>query len=296
MVVIDWLIDLLFGCCLMRSVQFFSNITALTSCILMRWWVHRKNSSRVNMFPHSEILSWFWAKQRHTESYSLNYRILPLLLFPRIQGVGVITWFVTRVPRRLLLMGQELLTLPEHMSSSRGLSGIHVARSLIFCILFVDHCLSLLIWPLYCLSLFIWPLYGLSLFDLWLLNAPLVSSNFSYEFLVIMFYVTVYIHKQYVSFVKIIPCIILFAKSVCVWLFDRIRTLNYQCVMVQTYISIAKAVKKFPNFIYLLCEIKILSACLRHFRNLDRRRTQFKTVVGFFSQMIVIKSSSISKC
>ena len=40
------------------------------------------------------------------------------------------------------LVELELLILSEHMSSSPALSGIHVTRSLVLCVCFVDRCLS----------------------------------------------------------------------------------------------------------------------------------------------------------
>ena len=40
------------------------------------------------------------------------------------------------------LVEQELLTLPEHLSSSPDFSGARVTRSLVFCVCFVDRCLS----------------------------------------------------------------------------------------------------------------------------------------------------------
>jgi hypothetical protein len=49
---------------------------------------------------------------------------------------------------------QELLTLPEHLSSHPVFSGVRVTRALIFCICFVDRCLSfclLFFWSLCCL-------------------------------------------------------------------------------------------------------------------------------------------------
>ena len=39
-------------------------------------------------------------------------------------------------------MEQELLTLPEHLSSPQVFSGVGVARFLVLCVCFVDHCLS----------------------------------------------------------------------------------------------------------------------------------------------------------
>jgi hypothetical protein len=46
-----------------------------------------------------------------------------------------ITGFVTRVTRSVSLMKQELLTLPEHLSSPPVFSGFHVVWSLFFCVL-----------------------------------------------------------------------------------------------------------------------------------------------------------------
>jgi hypothetical protein len=46
------------------------------------------------------------------------------------------------VLRRVPLMEQELLTLPEHMSSPPDFSWVHVTRSSVLCVCFVDHCLS----------------------------------------------------------------------------------------------------------------------------------------------------------
>ena len=39
-------------------------------------------------------------------------------------------------------MEQELLTLPEHLSSPTVLSGVRVTRSLVLCVCLVDRCLS----------------------------------------------------------------------------------------------------------------------------------------------------------
>ena len=54
----------------------------------------------------------------------------------------LITGFVTRLKRRVPLVEQEQLTLPEHMSSSLVYSGVRVTRSLVLCVYFVDRCLS----------------------------------------------------------------------------------------------------------------------------------------------------------
>ena len=49
--------------------------------------------------------------------------------------VDSLTWWVP-------LVEQELLTLPEHVSSSPVFSGVRVTLSLVICVCFVDRCLS----------------------------------------------------------------------------------------------------------------------------------------------------------
>ena len=46
------------------------------------------------------------------------------------------------------LVEQELLTLPEHLSSPPVFSGVCVTQSLVLCVCFVDRCLSFFFWPL----------------------------------------------------------------------------------------------------------------------------------------------------
>ena len=59
--------------------------------------------------------------------------------FPRS---WLITGFVTKLTRRVSLVEQELSTLPEHLSSPPVFSGVHVTRSLVLYVCFVDRCLS----------------------------------------------------------------------------------------------------------------------------------------------------------
>jgi hypothetical protein len=49
---------------------------------------------------------------------------------------------VTRIIRRVQLVEQELLTLPDHLSSPPDFSGVRGTRSLVLCACFVDRCLS----------------------------------------------------------------------------------------------------------------------------------------------------------
>ena len=54
----------------------------------------------------------------------------------------LVTGFVTRWPRRVSLVGQELLTLPGHLSSPPVYRGVRVTRSFVLYVCFVDRCLS----------------------------------------------------------------------------------------------------------------------------------------------------------
>jgi hypothetical protein len=53
----------------------------------------------------------------------------------------LVTEFVTRLTRRVSLAEQELLTLPEHLSSPPVFSGVRVIRSLALYVCYVDRCL-----------------------------------------------------------------------------------------------------------------------------------------------------------
>jgi hypothetical protein len=77
----------------------------------------------------------------------------------------LIIGFVTRLTRKVPLVEQELLTLPEHLSSPPVFSGVRVIRSLVLFVCFVDRCFSFctfsfghcvvcssVFWPLCCLS------------------------------------------------------------------------------------------------------------------------------------------------
>ena len=73
-----------------------------------------------------------------------DYGYVPIVLstswsFPHS---WLITRFGTRLTWRVPLVEQEMLTLPEHLSSPSVLSGVRVTQSLVLCVCFVDRCLS----------------------------------------------------------------------------------------------------------------------------------------------------------
>jgi len=55
---------------------------------------------------------------------------------------SLITGFVSRLTRRVLLVEQERFTLPEHLSEPPVFSGVHVTQFFILCVCFVDFCFS----------------------------------------------------------------------------------------------------------------------------------------------------------
>ena len=62
--------------------------------------------------------------------------------FQSFPNSWLITKILTRVTRWVSLVEQELLTLPEHLSSTPVFSEVRVALSLVLCVMLVDHCLS----------------------------------------------------------------------------------------------------------------------------------------------------------
>ena len=93
--------------------------------------------------------------------------------FPRS---WLITGFVTKLKRRVLLVEHELLTLPEHLRSPPVFSGVRVTRSLALYVCFVDRCLSFCTFSfghcVVCSS----SIYRFWL-PLWYLHTPIISNK-----------------------------------------------------------------------------------------------------------------------
>ena len=104
---------------------------------------------------------------------------LYLFTYTGVQHDFHIRWCSCRlsltVGRRVSLVEQELLTLPEQQSSPPVFSGVRVARAIVFCVVF---CRSLFV----LLSSFLWSLSCLS-FDLRLLATPLEFSKLFFLYL-----------------------------------------------------------------------------------------------------------------
>jgi hypothetical protein len=99
----------------------------------------------------------------HGFPYTWMYVVNTSYSFPHS---WLIIGFVTRLTRRVPLVEQELLTLPEHLSSPPVFSGVRVTWSLVLCVCFADRCMS------FC-TFFFWPLCCLFFFDMQILVASL---------------------------------------------------------------------------------------------------------------------------
>jgi hypothetical protein len=111
-------------------------------------------------------LSW----SHHFESFTNDHGYVLLVVntslsFPHS---WLVTGFVTRLTRRVLPLEQGLPTIPEHLSSPPGFSGVRVTRSLVLCVCFVDRYLSF--YPFYVGHCVVCP----SIYGFWL---PLWSGS-----------------------------------------------------------------------------------------------------------------------
>jgi hypothetical protein len=95
-----------------------------------------------SMLPMKESIFFLvgvpWYRYFEIGSIVSDYRYVPLFVntsrfFPHS---WLITRFVTRLTRQVLLVEQELITLPEHLSSPPIFSGVRVTRSLDLCVCF----------------------------------------------------------------------------------------------------------------------------------------------------------------
>ena len=110
-----------------------------------------------------------------TNDYGYKKMYVPLVRPSRsFLHSWLITGLLARL-RRMPLVGQELLTIPEHMSSPPVFSEVRVTRSLVLCVLCVDRCLSFYTFSFgHCV---VCPLiYGFWL-PLWYLLTPLTDNS-----------------------------------------------------------------------------------------------------------------------
>ena len=108
----------------------------------------------------------------HTQPAICDQALFSYFLFVYLFSLPMsfVIEFVTRLRRRLSLVEQELLTLPEHLSSPLVLVGF-VLLSLQFYV----YVLQIVV----LLYIFFWPLCCLFFFDIRILITRLVSSNSS---------------------------------------------------------------------------------------------------------------------
>jgi hypothetical protein len=101
--------------------------------------------SHISVFVFDERLLWEIHSHKTNQRqfiYTTEQKFLVVTKDQNFPHSWLITGFVTRLIRRVPLVEQKLLTLPEHMSSPPVFSGVFGTRSLVLCVCFVDRCLS----------------------------------------------------------------------------------------------------------------------------------------------------------
>jgi hypothetical protein len=93
--------------------------------------------------------------------------MVTVLCYCYVMSVLSVTFInISAISWRMPYVIQELLTFPDHLSSTSVISGVLVARFIVFCVMF---CRSLF----FLLSTFVWSLYCVSFFELRFLITPL---------------------------------------------------------------------------------------------------------------------------
>ena len=131
----------------------------------------------------------------HIPQININITIndhiyVPLVIntFRSFPHSWLITRFVARVTRQVPLVEQELLTPPEHLSSSPVFSGVRVTWSLVLYVCFVDRCFFFCTFSFgHCVCLFF--------FDVRILITPLVSSISSSESKYYIYFMNKFLRK-----------------------------------------------------------------------------------------------------
>ena len=73
---------------------------------------------------------------KETKPNKKNYHLFPYIFLSSSNLQTIIYSFVTRLTWQVPHVEQELLTLPKHPSATPVFSGVHVAWSLVFCVMF----------------------------------------------------------------------------------------------------------------------------------------------------------------
>ena len=98
--------------------------------------VKLKSSIRIFYGRHHDLVDCYGisVSQMTTDMFYLSYALSGLFLIHDIS--------LTRLTWRVSLVEQELLSLPDHLSSSPVFGGVRVNPSLVLCVCFLDRCLS----------------------------------------------------------------------------------------------------------------------------------------------------------
>ena len=113
---------------------------------LFRWLLNRGNSMGrfdcISEREHVATMTWLTVMEYLCHKWPRICSTIGVNTSQSFPHSWLIPGLVIRWTRWVLLVEQELLTLPEHLSSPLVFSGVCVIRSLVLCVCFVDRCLS----------------------------------------------------------------------------------------------------------------------------------------------------------
>ena len=118
----------------------YASLTTFCSTSIHRYWFQFNCSSFVNILIDGFVLflKVCYVQKYMTESGSMLYDMG--CTYEQVTRSFKKYMYVFRYNRGILK--QDLLTLPEHLSSPPVFSGVRVTRSLVLYVCFVDRCLS----------------------------------------------------------------------------------------------------------------------------------------------------------
>ena len=99
------------------------------------------------------IMTWLTSTDYTCHKWPRIYALFVVIIIRSFPHSWLITGFVTRETQWVPHVEQKLLTLPDHTSSPPVISGVHVARSLVFCVMFYR---SLFVLLAIALSVLLW--------------------------------------------------------------------------------------------------------------------------------------------
>jgi hypothetical protein len=205
----------------------------------------------------------------------------------------LINGFVTILTRWVPLVEQELLILPEHLSSPPVFSRVHVTRSLVLCVWFVDHCLSfahLSCFLYHHLSMNHWQTVTTSVIGCFSIEEKTIKKNItSYTYVTRSLVLCVWFVDHCLSFCPFYFCLCVFCPSIYKFWLHRNNVCDWMLLHRR------KNNQKEYNIIYVHKDIEMNGPCNKGSHIL---KTTFRLCfLSFYLQILITPLvSSNSSC